>query len=181
MRPSSLRHTLAVLRITIGLTQKELANILKCSAPTIQAIELGRLKLSEGLAFKVSQETGCSLQWLLDNDVSKPPVRVFDERPLMKETFESIQGRGEDKQSPSSTKKALAAMEQIEDLREAKLLEVLFEKANEIGKRELLRYRFSKFVEKFTEEFGIDISKDRRKIDQIDKRIASKKLTRVPL
>ena len=58
MRPSPQRHTLAVLRTLIGLTQKEMAQLLDCSTPTIQAIELGKLKLSLDLAQRVQFQTG---------------------------------------------------------------------------------------------------------------------------
>lgn len=50
MRISPQRHTLAVLRTVIGITQKEMAGILECSVPTVQAIELGKLKMSLKLA-----------------------------------------------------------------------------------------------------------------------------------
>jgi transcriptional regulator with XRE-family HTH domain len=74
MRPSPFRHTLAVLRTAIGLTQKEMAAILGCSTPTIQAVELGKLKLSDGLAERIAWETGVALTWLMKNDVSTPPL-----------------------------------------------------------------------------------------------------------
>ena len=50
MRLSPQRHTLAVLRTVIGITQKEMAEILECSTATVQAIELGKLKMSMKLA-----------------------------------------------------------------------------------------------------------------------------------
>jgi len=74
MRPSPQRHTLAVLRTIIGITQKEMAAILECSTPTIQAVELGKLNLSSGLAQRVAFQTGISVEWLLANDINKPPV-----------------------------------------------------------------------------------------------------------
>jgi len=86
MRPSPFRHTLAVLRTTIGLTQKEMAALLECSTPTIQAIELGKLRLSDKLAERLCLETGVSLEWLLEDDVSKPPVTLGSE-PMTKDTF----------------------------------------------------------------------------------------------
>ena len=41
---------------------------------TIQAIELGKLNLSEELALKISVETGVSARWLLDGDPNVEPV-----------------------------------------------------------------------------------------------------------
>ena len=90
MRLSSQRHPLAVLRVIIGLTQKEMATILECSTPTIQAIELGKLKISEKLAGITSLKTGINLKWLLDDDVTKPPVDVGGS-PYNRERFEDFQ------------------------------------------------------------------------------------------
>jgi transcriptional regulator with XRE-family HTH domain len=72
MRPSPLRHPLAVLRQIIGLGQKQLAEHVGKSTPTIQAIELGKLKLSETLAARIEEETGVSAGWLLNGDVDRP-------------------------------------------------------------------------------------------------------------
>lgn len=72
MRPSPQRHTLAVLRTLIGLTQKEMATHIGCSTPTIQAVELGKLTLSDKLAERIVWETGVSLQWLLAGDPAAP-------------------------------------------------------------------------------------------------------------
>jgi hypothetical protein len=56
------------------MTQKELAAYAGTSTWSVQAIELGRLKLSESLAFRISQATGVDYAWLLENDLSRPPV-----------------------------------------------------------------------------------------------------------
>src|SRR5262249_44490509 len=70
MRPSPLRHTLAILRTTIGLTQKELADLVGRAPRTIQAIELKHLPLSEELALRIASETGVDESWLLQGDTS---------------------------------------------------------------------------------------------------------------
>jgi transcriptional regulator with XRE-family HTH domain len=72
MRPSPLRHPLALLRQVIGTSQKELADVLGKSAATVQAIELRKLALSEDLAAKIENETGVSADWLLAGDVTRP-------------------------------------------------------------------------------------------------------------
>jgi DNA-binding XRE family transcriptional regulator len=90
MRRSSQSHTLAVLRVLVGLTQKEMATVLHCSAPTIQAIELGKLKMSEKLAGFASLQTGINLAWLLGKDVAQPPIDIKG-RPYTKATFEEFQ------------------------------------------------------------------------------------------
>jgi transcriptional regulator with XRE-family HTH domain len=78
--PASKRsHALAILRKNLGLRQPELAEMLGCSVATIQSIEVGRLKLSESLASRISAATGCDRDWLLRNDVSEPmPPRPFN-------------------------------------------------------------------------------------------------------
>ena len=87
MRPSPFRHALAVLRTTVGLTQKEMAALAECSAPTIQAIELGKLNLSERLGGLIAVRTGIDLKWLMTNDVNAPPVTTYG-LPYTKQTFE---------------------------------------------------------------------------------------------
>ena len=76
MRPSPLRHPVAVLRILIGINQRELADLCACSPRTIQAVELLKLPLSTNLAQKISAATGVSLEWLLDGDCEAPPQKA---------------------------------------------------------------------------------------------------------
>src|ERR1700690_2561225 len=99
MRRSPQSHTLAVLRILVGLTQKEMAAVLRCSAPTIQAIELGRLKLSEKLAGLASLKTGINLAWLLDNNVTQAPIDTKG-KLYTKATFEKVQAINDIKKDP---------------------------------------------------------------------------------
>ena len=73
MRPSPLRHPLAILRATIGLTQKEMAGLVNRAARTIQAVELGKLPLSEDLAMLIAEATGVDAGWLLANNPATPP------------------------------------------------------------------------------------------------------------
>jgi transcriptional regulator with XRE-family HTH domain len=75
MRPSPLRHPLAILRITIGLTQKEMGALVKRAARTIQSIELGKLPLCEDLALAIAEATGVDESWLFKGDTSAPPEK----------------------------------------------------------------------------------------------------------
>ena len=68
------RHVLAVVRILAGLSQKQLAKLLDCSAITIQKIEQGHLKLSEDLARRAEREIDVSAAWLLANDPKLEPI-----------------------------------------------------------------------------------------------------------
>ncbi len=88
MRRSPLRHTLAVLRGIIGYRQKEFAELVGKSTPAIQAIELGKLPLSDKLAERISYETGIFLGWLLDDDVTRSPISRHGE-PYTREFFQS--------------------------------------------------------------------------------------------
>ncbi len=92
MKRSPERHPLAVLRLKLGLLQKELANLVGCSPSTIQSIELnsGRLKLSEKLAERISSETGVNLSWLMNDEV-KEPIIDRREQPYTNEIFEIFQ------------------------------------------------------------------------------------------
>ena len=90
MRLSPLRHTLAVLRTVIGITQKEMAALLECSTATIQAIELGKLKLSEKLAEKIVLKTAVDLGWMMNNEPTRPPV-TGKGHPYSKDLFEDFQ------------------------------------------------------------------------------------------
>src|ERR1039458_7132622 len=90
MRLSPQRHTLAVLRTVIGITQKEMAEILECSTATVQAIELGKLKMSMKLAGDLFHQTSINLDWLMNDDVSKPPVD-YEDNPYTRESFEVTQ------------------------------------------------------------------------------------------
>jgi transcriptional regulator with XRE-family HTH domain len=68
MRRSPKRHPLALLRLTLGLTQKEMAGLAGCATITIQSIERGKLALSGKLAEHISAITGVSEDWLVAGD-----------------------------------------------------------------------------------------------------------------
>src|SRR2546426_12012804 len=68
------QHNIARLRLLLGKSQREMADIIGCSFDTIQSLELGRLALSESLARRISAATGVHLHWLLDNDLKAPIV-----------------------------------------------------------------------------------------------------------
>lgn len=74
MRPSLLRHPLAVLRQKLQMSQKEMSDLLHCAAVTVQKVENAGLKLSNELAKRISHETGVRLSWLLNGDPTTPPL-----------------------------------------------------------------------------------------------------------
>lgn len=73
MRRSPLAHPLAVLRTTIGLTQKQMGALVNRAARTIQSIELGKLPLTEELALRLAEATGVDEAWLFAGDPKTPP------------------------------------------------------------------------------------------------------------
>ena len=89
MKPSPLKHTLAILRHTIGpdMTQKEMARLVKRSPVTIQKIELLKLPLAESLGLEIAYRTGVDVKWLMKNDVTAPIV-AGDGKPYTRESFE---------------------------------------------------------------------------------------------
>jgi transcriptional regulator with XRE-family HTH domain len=90
MRPSPQKHTLAILRLTIGLSQKEMAGLVKRSARTIQAVELGQLPLSDDLGREICRQTGVSQKWLIANDL-KDPIRDKRGKAYSRQSYETQQ------------------------------------------------------------------------------------------
>lgn len=95
MRRSPQRHVLAVLRLTIGLGQAEMAKLCDCSKSAIQRVELGHMPLSAKLGARVAQETGIGSGWLLANEVKAPLVDQHGS-PYTKNTFEKWRARQRD-------------------------------------------------------------------------------------
>src|SRR5215211_3982775 len=88
MRRSPKRHPLAVLRLTLGLTQKEMADLAGIATITMQSIEAGKRPLKEKLAEHIAAITGVQLYWLLAGD-PKAPIIAENGEPYTRELFES--------------------------------------------------------------------------------------------
>lgn len=152
MRVSPRSHTLAVLRILVGLTQKEMAAALECSAPTIQAIELGKLKMSDRLAELCSLKTGISLNWLLKNDVNQPPVDIMG-RKYTKSTFEDYQAHAGFQQDQFGGALSTVFCRSTNIGR----LEALILRAYTDDKMPLCAYKLAQAFEKLEQEFGVTV------------------------
>jgi transcriptional regulator with XRE-family HTH domain len=72
--------------------QKEMAELVKCATITIQKIENRGLTLSEGLARRISHETGVPLQWLLKGDPLQPALGL-DGSPYSRESYDRFRAR----------------------------------------------------------------------------------------
>jgi len=148
MRKSAQRHALAVLRLKLGLGQKELADLVECSRPTIQSIELGRLPLSDKLADRVSRETGVDLAWLKNNNVKKPPLDYEGYR-YTRDVFERVQADSAMKDEHMSD--AIARLALV--MHTARLAGLLLA-AYKSGEFSLCSYRLSKALDDLEERFG---------------------------
>ena len=92
MRPSVCRHVLVKIRRELNdLRQKELADIVGRSTSTIKRVELGKLKLSRRLAWKLNEVLGVSVNYLLANDLRKKPVTDSGE-PWTREIYDRLPG-----------------------------------------------------------------------------------------
>jgi hypothetical protein len=67
-----------------------MAKLAECSPATIQAIELGKLKISDRIIRLLLPKTGISGAWLEENDVTKPPLTTGG-KPYTKLVFEQHQ------------------------------------------------------------------------------------------
>jgi transcriptional regulator with XRE-family HTH domain len=152
VRRSPLKHTVAVLRSAIGpdMTQKELAGLLNYSPVTIQKIELGQLRLTESLAAEIVRHTGVDLHWLLANDVDKPIIDHFNQKPYTRKWFEAAQAMLNRKlgQHPNDRGRAYHNVWRAV-ARYARLAESGLRK----GKFDLLDYKLGKMFEQLEAEF----------------------------
>jgi transcriptional regulator with XRE-family HTH domain len=147
------KHTLAVLRRTIGLEQKEMAELLGCSPATIQAVEYGKLKLSESLASRIRHETGVDLEWLLSNDVSKPiPTAEPFGEPYSKARYEKHRARGERKLGEAPTDRLFAYMVlQTAIAQFAAVAASALDTQKDLG---LFSFKAHHFIKELRQEFG---------------------------
>jgi DNA-binding XRE family transcriptional regulator len=163
-RRSARRSTLAVLREELGLTQGELGKLIDLSRPTIQAIELGKLRLTESNAAGISAQTGVSASWLLDGDPEKPMVAdpTFSSRPYRRQFFETIQA--------TFNAYAQRALKGHADDRDAWSIELCSEwfgvlaAARKAGQQEIAEYLLSRFIDQMKKRFGYD-AKGKRRVD----------------
>jgi transcriptional regulator with XRE-family HTH domain len=157
-RPSAFKHPLAVLRTILGLSQEELGSEIKLSRRTVQAIELGNLRLTEENALKIQEATGVSVHWLLGGDVTAGPYRDDPDRgkwKYTKDVFDQIQA------SKNSDFEPVYPKETPSDVHIAALSTTgdwfpIFSAANKAGKADLAIYFMHKFLNEMEEKFGRD-------------------------
>jgi transcriptional regulator with XRE-family HTH domain len=58
----------------VRISPQEVAKWLGCSVSNVQSIESGKVQLTEENASIIAYRTGVSVRWLLEGDISKPPL-----------------------------------------------------------------------------------------------------------
>jgi transcriptional regulator with XRE-family HTH domain len=84
VRKKTPNAVLPWVREVLGLTQSDLANKIGAVQSTIQAVELGRLPLSERFAWAISEQTGVDARWLLAGKLPHP----LPDSKLVREQYE---------------------------------------------------------------------------------------------
>jgi transcriptional regulator with XRE-family HTH domain len=153
MKPSSLRHPVAILRQICGLYQKEFADLIGCSRIYLQKIEQtpqhGGQRLSENLATRIFHETGISLAWLLAGDPKVPPVSRKGE-PYTHQIYERVQAEKKWYDQPQPYFRLNSSLGFC-----AQLVAIL-ESANAEKKYFMAEYKVGKALESLRNEFGQD-------------------------
>ena len=151
MRTSTRQTTSAVLRGLLGIKVPEMAALLKCSEDAIKSLETGRLKLSDYMAERMSQETGISLQWLIDGDAKAPPISVLGQ-PYTEKLFHLAQATKGFFDSPPESFLNGDALDLW-----ARLAAILTSASNR-GEYQMAAYKAMKAIQQLGMEFGQDLS-----------------------
>lgn len=167
-RPSKKKHPLALLRIELGLLQKQLADIAGCSTGAIQSIELKRLKLSEELAARISENTGVSVRWLLAGEPKGPIPAAestsYDFIKFSKRHYDLARSRG---LSPVEEGRVRALLQLYGDLFHAIYL---FARSGPPEECRVFYHRLSEGLERLNRElegdFGTDINYKRATVNK---------------
>jgi transcriptional regulator with XRE-family HTH domain len=153
----SLRKTpVAVLRQEIGQSVEQFAALIGKSVSAVTKLENGQLKLSAETAFKIAEETGIAVEWLLNGDATEKPY-ILDEvdghkRWWGRKTFELVQVHNQSgvqiahKKSPAPVR-AFMVVADFVSIRAA---------AEKAGKEELADYLMRQFLSELAERFGRD-------------------------
>lgn len=158
MRNSPLRHPVAVLRQALGLNQKQFADLIVRSRPTVQAVELCKLPLSEKLAEDISNATGIDPGWLLAGDPEKP-IRHMNGHPYNPGDFEiwraeqNLRSSGVAEVKPENPDSLLARDQKIY----GEIFAAILRSALRAGmtKHAIAKHRIEDFAKDMAREFGV--------------------------
>jgi transcriptional regulator with XRE-family HTH domain len=154
---SKKKTTVAVLRQILGITVEEFSKLIDKSVTTVNSLETGRLKLSEETAFRIQQETGVEMSWLLTAKSKEKPY-VFEpggygfKRPYTKELFELTQAQKKKGSlySVDSSHYLIGAIAVVTDWIS------VYTKAAQSGRSELACYLIQQFLLQLVERMGKD-------------------------
>jgi transcriptional regulator with XRE-family HTH domain len=154
---SKRKTTVAVLRQVLGLSVEEFAKLIGKAATTVNSLESGRLKLSEETAFKIQEQTGVEMEWLLKaGPREKPYVFSFEgherRKPYRKELFEETQSlKGRKSYYPdNSADHLLTAILVVSDWFS------VYTAAEQAGRGDLATYLMCQFLEQLVQRMGKD-------------------------
>jgi putative transcriptional regulator len=104
MRRPSTKYKVGQLRARLNefekprpVDQKGFADLIGTTKHTVVSLEVGRLKLSRELAWRIARETGVYLDWLLDDDL-KSPIVNYEGRPYTQKDFTQARKRSGQKE-----------------------------------------------------------------------------------
>jgi hypothetical protein len=140
------KTTVATLRRFLGLGQKEFADLAGRSTPTIQAVELGKLPLSEKLGADISRASGVSMNWLMAGKPGSAPLNELNE-PLTLSYFESVVAAYRKGKRPEKT--------MAQDAGDSLLtLHCVLAKVDGSDAEKIVLYRLEQFTKALRAEFG---------------------------
>ncbi len=152
MRNSNEATTLAKLRLAVGFSQKEMAEILGIPKHSVQNIELGKAELSDELATDLARLFNVSLEWLLDGDITKPIVNR-DGKPYSERDFAVRQSEIEKRDfNPTSNRDLWNVTEALAD-NFGRVAAILL-RALQCGQFQLYDYRLRSAMRKIYESDG---------------------------
>ena len=141
------KTTVATLRRFLGFGQKEFADLAGRSTPTIQAVELGKLPLSEKLGADISRASGVSMEWLMSGKPESTPLNEL-EKPLTLSYFESVFAAYRKGKRPDRTL--------VQDAGEGLLLlTCVLAKVDGTDAEKIVLYRLEQFTKALRAEFGV--------------------------
>jgi transcriptional regulator with XRE-family HTH domain len=154
---SRRKTTVAQLRHLPGLSVEAFAKLIGKSATTVNSLESGRLKLSEETAFKIQEQTGVEMEWLLRaGPREKPYVLSFEgherRKPYTKELFEqtqSLKGR-KSYYSDNSVHHLITAISIVSDWLS------VYTAAEQAGRGDLATYLMCQFLDQLCERMSKD-------------------------
>jgi hypothetical protein len=149
---STLKTTAAVLRKITGEKDSVWAeDILGKSVHTIRHLEAGTLKLSPAMAARMNDESGISIEWLMDGNPAAPPISQ-DGREYTKEIYVEVQARKKYQKKYLATVQDFAVKERAQEFFRAVC--AILVNANRKRNFYLADYRIVRAIQELRAEFG---------------------------